>query len=519
MSTSSPRHHTLLIAALALLLYAGTLDNAFVFDDHTAIRDNPLVHRTDPIEIFTTDYWSGYHADRSGLYRPLTTLSYALQYQLFGPDPFSYHLLNILLHALTALLLYRLVLDLMPKPAPALAAALLFTAHPAISEAICAAVGRADLLATTLVLTALILHQRRKNTAAALAFIGALLCKESALVAPALFLLTDVFQYRTFSRKRYSRPYLLYAALTLAYLTWRYSVLGTLGPGAIDRLDNPLIELAPGLRLLNALVLVGRYTGLLVLPAQLSADYSYAALPLATEFVSPHLALVLLSLVLLPIALVYTWRRHPWLCFGLAWALLALAPVANILLPIGTIMAERLLYLPAIGFCIGLAATLQKTRHNTLILIVLLALLSLRTSIRVADWQDGHSLFTSATQTYPNSARAWRALGKAQLERGADQQGQAALNKALDILPDYYEVFNDLGAYHLAQGQYERALGHLEASLRIDKNYPPTWLNLGLAFYHLRRVPEARQAFAQALRLNPHYPQARQNLDHLAAQK
>ena len=143
MSTSSPRHHTPLIAALALLLYAGTLDNAFVLDDHTAIRDNPLVHRADPIEIFTSDYWSGYHADHSGLYRPLTTLSYALQYRLCGPDPFSYHLVNILLHTLTTLLLYRLVRNLIGQSAPALAATLLFAVHPAISEAVCAAVGRA----------------------------------------------------------------------------------------------------------------------------------------------------------------------------------------------------------------------------------------------------------------------------------------------------------------------------------------------------------------------------------------
>ena len=109
------RHHPLLIAALTLLLYAGTLNNAFVLDDHAAIRDNPIVHRAALSEIFTTDYWSGYHSDRSGLYRPLTILSYALQYRLGGDAPFGYHLLNILLHTTTGLLLYRLVVDLTKK--------------------------------------------------------------------------------------------------------------------------------------------------------------------------------------------------------------------------------------------------------------------------------------------------------------------------------------------------------------------------------------------------------------------
>lgn len=516
MHILTPRHHPYLIAALALLLYVGTLYNDFVFDDHATIRDNPIVHRADLSEIFTTDYWSGYHTDHSGLYRPLTILSYAWQYQLSGYAPFSYHLLNIFLHAATALLLYRLTLDLMRKPDLALAAALLFAAHPALSEAVCATVGRADLLAAALSLIALILHLRRKTIGAVCGLCLALLCKESAIVTLVLFPLVDVFQYRAFSRKSYRRPYLVYLGATLVYLVWRYHVLGALGPSQIDRLDNPLVELDTGLRLLNAAALLGHYLGLLALPTQLSADYSYAALPLATQLLAPHLAWVLLGLGLLSIALAHSWRRHPPLCFGLAWTLLGLAPVANILLPIGTIMAERLLYLPALGFCFGLAALLYKLRRGTLVLIILIALLSLRTISRVADWQDSYTLFTSATQTYPQSARAWRALGKAHLERGEDQQGQAALNHALDILPDYYEVYNDLGAYYIQTAQYDQALGNLEASLRINSKFPPTWLNMGLAFYHLQRKPEARQALEQALRLAPHYAQAIYNLGVLS---
>jgi len=302
----------------------------------------------------------------------------------------------------------------------------------------------------------------------------------------------------------------------MAYLAWRYSVLSTLGPTEIDRLDNPLVELDPDLRLLNATALLGHYLGLLVLPALLSADYSYAALPLTKQLISPLLALVVFGLVLLSIVLIYTWRRQPWFCFGLIWALLALAPVANILLPIGTIMAERLLYLPTMGFCIGLAILLEKMPRSSLVLFAFIVLLSLRTALRVADWQDSYTLFSSTTQAYPKNARAWRVLGHSHFERGEQPQGRAALNKALAILPDYYEVFNDLGSHYLQQKQYDRALGNLEASLRIDSDYPPTWLNLGLAFYHLQRKAEAGQAFTNALRLDPHFDQACYNLGVLA---
>ena len=514
---STARYNGPLVAAIALLLYTGTVDNAFVLDDRATIADNPVVHRGDLDEIFTADYWAGYHADHSGLYRPLTTLSYALQYRFLGATPYSYHLVNILLHVLAALLLYRLIYYLISNAALALYAALLFATHPALSEAVCSAVGRADLMAATLVIAALILHLRDQIAPAGVVYLAALLCKESAIVAPVLLLLVNVFQYRTFSQKRYSRPYLVYGALTLVYLGWRYYVLGALGPTSINGLDNPLVTLTPSLRLLNALAILGRYLGLLVLPTRLSADYSHAALPLAQQFFSWSLALVCAGLIIVAIILYYTWHRQPWACCGLAWTLLALAPVANILLPIGTIMAERLLYLPAMGFCFALAVLLCKMPRS--VFIVLLALLSLRTTIRVGDWRDNHALFARAVASYPQSARAWRGLGKAHLERGENQQGYQALNKAIAIFPDYYEVYNDLGAYHIKHGQYQRALGNLEAALRIDRKYPPTWFNLGLAFYHLQRHAEARQAFAQALRLSPDYHLARHNITLLDAQK
>ena len=516
MHIPSPHHHLILVATLALVVYSGTLDNDFIRDDYAAIRDNPIVQRANLSEILTSDYWAGHHNDRSGLFRPLTTLSYALQHQLFGHTPFSYHLINILLHALTALLLYRLVLDLTHQPNPALAAALLFAVHPALSETVCSAVGRAGLQAASLSLTTLILHLRRRPFAATIALFLSLLCKESTIVTPGLVLLIDVFQYRTFSRKSYRKPYLIYVGATIAYLAWRYSILSTLGPTAIDRLDNPLVELDPDLRLLNATALLGHYLGLLVLPALLSADYSYSALPLTKQFISPLLALVVFGIGLLSIVLIYTWRRQPWVCFGLIWILLALAPVANILLPIGTIMAERLLYLPTMGFCIGLAILLEKVPRSSLVLCAFIVLLALRTALRVADWQDSYTLFSSTTQAYPQNARAWRILGQSYFERGEQAQGRAALNKALAILPDYYEVFNDLGSHYLQQKQYERALGNLESSLRIDSDYPPTWLNLGLAFYHLQRRTEAGQAFTKALQLDPHFDQACYNLGVLA---
>ena len=522
----SHRLRQLLIFTFAALLYGGTLKNDFVLDDRSAICDNPVVHRGDLGEIFTTDYWAGFHGDRSGLYRPLPVLTFAINYRLSGADPLPYHLINLLLHAAAALLLYHFCLRCTRSPQPAWWSALLFTAHPVQSEAVAGLVGRADLMATLFALLALCQHLRARHSqsrraylTAGLALATALLSKESAIALPALFLLADLFQYRTFPEKCYRKnrlhlagPHLLYAGVVLLYLAWRWHLLGGLGVPAIDRLDNPLVTLSLPLRLLNATAILFRYLGLLLLPVQLSADYSFAALPLAQQLWSVDLLLVTLGLIGLIGLLWTTWRSAPWVAFGLTWILLGLAPVANILLPIGTIMAERLLYLPAAGFAFALASLLTHRRFSPPALQVcfclLLSLYAGATINRSRTWSDDFTLFERTVQIRPGSARAWRAFGKAALERSQDQLGLSALQKALQILPDYGEVYDDLGSYYFARKEYGKALEFYVTALKIRTDYPHIWLNLGLTRYRLGDRQAARKAMERAVALDPGYAKA-----------
>ena len=526
----SHRLRQLLIFAVAALLYAGTLRNDFVLDDRSAIRDNPIVHRGDLLEIFTTDYWAGFHDDRSGLYRPLPILTFAINYQLSGADPLSYHLINLLLHAAAALLLYHFCLRCTRSPHLSWWSALLFAAHPAQSEAVAGLVGRADLMATLFTLLALCRHlqarhsqSRKAYLTAGMALTTALLSKESAIVLPALFLLTDLFQYRAFPEKRYRKdalhlaaPHLLYTGILLLYLAWHWHLLGGLGVPAIDRLDNPLVALSLPLRLLNATQILFRYLGLLLLPVQLSADYSFAALSLTRQLWSVDLLLVSLGLLVLIGLLWATWRSAPWTAFGLAWILLALAPVANILLPIGTIMAERLLYLPTAGFALALASLLAHRRFYRPALQIccylLLFLYASATITRTRDWRDDFTLFERTVQVRPGSARAWRAFGKAALERNQDQRGLSALQKALQILPDYGEVYDDLGSYYFAHEEYRKALEFYATALKIRNDYPHIWLNLGLTRYRLGDRQAARKAMEKAIALDPGYAKAHYDL-------
>ncbi len=513
---------------LPALLYAVTLENGFVLDDKAAIRDNPIVHRGNIAEIFTSDYWAGFHNDRSGLYRPLTVLSFALNYFLSGTVPTLYHLLNLLLHSTTALLLYVFCRICSRRRDLALISALLFATHPIQTECVAGLVGRADILAALFCLLALCLHLQRSRWSylgAGLAMIAALLSKESAVVLPALFLLADLFQYRAFSEKCYGRVYLFYACLVLAYLVWRRHVLGDLTIALIDPLDNPLITLPWPLRLLNAGEILFRYLGQLLLPISLAADYSYAALPMTLRLWSLELGLVVAGLGVGVLLLYFSWRWAPWTAFGLSWIFICLAPVANIFLPIGTIMAERLLYLPSMGYAIAVAALFGalRRRHPPALFWslfgILIALYCCKTFVRCGDWRNNYTLFNQTVQAQPGSARAWRGLAKAAVEQGKDHLALSSWHKALEILPDYYEVHNDLAAFYLAREEYKLAQENISRCLEIRPDYPLAWFNLGLIYYHLGQAKAAGDALERALILDPQYARACYNLGVIALEE
>jgi protein O-mannosyl-transferase len=518
------------ILATTLLLYGNTLGYDFAFDDLGLVRDNPLVHRFDLIEIATSDYWAGYHSDRSGLYRPLTVLSFAALHAGGGGTPFLQHLANVLVHGANAVLLYLLFSSLANHRLAA-ATALIFACHPALSEAVAGIAGRADLLAVFFGLAALLAHTRPDRGKAtglwvATLFGVALLCKESAVVLLGLLPLTDVIQYRLFSRKIHWIPHLAYAATLGVYLVWRYYILGALTLSDVDMLDNPLVSLSPHLQTANALALLWRYIGLLLLPWHLSADYSFAALPLSAHISDPALISPILATAALAFAIIRWWRSAPLPAFGLVWFFIGIAPVANVLFPIGTVMAERLLYLPAIGFALllawGLAQLSRSFSERVAItaLILLLASYAERTHRRNLDWQNEYTLFSSAVHTQPNSARAWRGLGNAAAAKSPKEAlALSAWHRALEIYPAYYEVHNDLGAFYYAQDDIQAAHRQWETCIEQGPAYAPCWFNAGLARYRLGRQDDAIAALQRALTLDPGYIAAYYNLGVMLLEK
>jgi hypothetical protein len=499
------------VIVVAFAAFAGTLAGGFVFDDVWIVRENPRVRDLARIgEILTTPYWG---ETASGLYRPVTLATFAVNHALHGLDAFGYHAVNVLLHAAVSLLVFRLARRWLPRGA-AFGAALLFAVHPVHVEAVAGIVGRSDLLAAFFLLGALLTAvpggsgERRKGgmgrwVAVSVLFALALGSKEIALAGLPLYLVLEAARGRGDRRTVAARAVWL-LILTAGFLALKAAVTGSLGISreATDLVDNPLAHLPADERVLSAVRVLGGYAGLLLFPIRLSYDRSFDQIPVVE---TPWNAGFLVSAVLVIAVLVATgaaWRRSRAGFVGLAWLALAMLPVSNLLVPIGTIFAERLLYLPSVGFALAAAAALSRLapggagsdragggnrRRIGFLAAAILVLLAVRTVDRCTDWTSVDALYESGASIAPRSARTRCELGKLLYNRSLEASSVRS-RRALE----------------------DRAIAELEAGVAIAPRFDPV-ARIALGYLYERRFRErdAARQFARAAEIAPRLPEAR----------
>jgi tetratricopeptide (TPR) repeat protein len=558
----------LLVVLLAVLAYAPTLGNGFAFDDTFIIGHNKLITSLRHLpRMFTTEYWGTVQRPdlavyvSTNLYRPLVILSLALNYAVGGLNPLGYHAVNIGLHTGVSLAVYAVGRSFFLSPAGATVAAALFAVHPLHTEAVTMIVGRAELLMSLGVLLALWGH-RRTGVIARLgslaAFGGALLAKEQAVVLPALLILYDLHaglrglrppEGAALVRRSFLRV-LPYVGLLAAYLVLRAWVLGWAPAPAPAFQDNPLAHVPLDIRLPSALAVAGRYLLLCFWPSPLSPDYSYAQLPLVTwPFATPRALVLVVVATGLQRPLAFTTPAFSWVVVlgVLFWGgLLALAfrsfrrgngaagcaialtvftflPASNLLVPIGTMMGERLFYLPSVGLCwlagMGWQRVMARSPSPHLrraggaafgILLLVLMVLTARYS-RV--WRNNLTLYSYAVQVAPRSAKMRLNLA-VELLRIEDRREEAIvhLQRAIQINPVSPELWDTMGIAYLNGERWEFAVAAFQKAVAVDPGYWLSHKQLGLAYTALGRWDDAMAAFRRAVALKPDLAEAHKNL-------
>jgi tetratricopeptide (TPR) repeat protein len=526
-----------LAALAAVLLHLPALRNDFVFDDRGVLLQNPLLAdvRSAP-RLLSAPYWNA-PGLTGGLYRPATTLTFALDRALAGGFRSAwFHATNILWHALVTGLLVLLALQMALPLWAALLAGLLFAVHPVHVEAIAGIVGRAELIAAAGVLGALLCAagaRRREGRPGTLAAAGAIACgftallaKESAFVLPAIAWLYD----RAFPPPRPRRGRTLVfgglAAVAMA-IGLRAHALGGLRSAPIPFVDNPAASAGPVLGRVAALSVVPRMARLLVWPHPLSADYSYAQIALPSGPFDPGVLLGAVIAVGLPAAGILALRRQPALGFSLLLIPVSLLLTCNLVVFVGTLLAERLLYLPSAGVCLAAAvfaaeaASARGARTGVLragvfaIVAVAFALGAWQSFTRLADWRDDFSLYASAAQVSPKSTRIRYNLGNAWLRRGRFREAEAEYRQALAIYPEFADARGNLGLALLQQGRAKEALGPLEDAARRQPRNPEVRVNLGSARRVLGDPAGARREFEAAIALSDNAASGWNNLGSL----
>jgi tetratricopeptide (TPR) repeat protein len=445
------------------------------------------------------------------LYRPFTTFSYLFNYAVLGDgeQPSGYHSINVLLHLGNVLLAYALARRLVRRFWPAVFIASLWAVHPVLTESVTNIVGRADLLAAMGVLSGFLMYLKSTEATgwargaglAGLAIVTTIgvFSKESAIAILPLIVLYELAWWKGRPKHQAFALGCIATALPIAVMLFRRSmVLAASPPAEFPFTDNPIVGADWWTGRLTAIKVIARYLWLTIWPAKLSVDYSYNQIPLAHAAPEDWLAYAVVSAAAIGAVLLYRWNRT---CFFLAcFAFLNFVPASNLFFPIGTIMADRLLYLPSFGLlgCLVLAiyAASESPKMKAVppvALCLITAGFAVRTWVRNQDWKTELTIAAADVRVSPNSVKLHRLLAASLFESDhahsnidqviAEQDKSVALLDSLPAALSSTDVYRQAGYYYLLKGDqarghdraqdapaaYQRALQDLQRSVSIDQ--------------------------------------------------
>lgn len=483
----TPRRAVWISAALACAVYATALRNGWALDDYGLVARNPAAHSISAaVRAAFSPYWPPQGDYSGGLYRPLVTLTYALDWAISGGAEWWFHLANVVLHALATALVVLVALRWL-QPLGALAAGVVFAVHPVHVEAVANVAGRSEILAT-LGLLAAVLCARRYRTAdppvrtrwlalTLLTTAAALGSKEHAVVALGI-LGVDHWLDRpaTATRSGPGDLYLAVAALTVAWLfIWR-AVAGPLVAGAAF---IPLRDLPADQRLAAVIPAQLDALRLLVWPFDLSPDYSPQVIPVRTAWSLAATVAAVASSALLALAVALR-RRAPAVAFGILAGAATYLPTSNLLFASGVMLAERALYFAALApaLAAGWLTTWAVERLRVTIpaaltaLAVVASVFAMRTMTRVPFWRDSRSVVVDGFAEHPENFSAHIRLAEALEQSGDSARALAHYLVAAELYDRYSFVPVRAGRLALALGRTELALALGRRARALDPTHP-----------------------------------------------
>lgn len=483
-------------ALAAIVVFCVALKGTYIYDDCFIVAADTRVSHPSQWGKYWTE---GYFPDGvDNLYRPLTSMSFALQWWINGDRPWAFHLVNVLLYGACAAAVAELARR-MGGGTVAYVAGLLFAVHPIHTEVVAGVVGRADLLCTLTFLGALILMAGgaltiRRVLAIFVCCVISLLSKEQGLLLPLVLLLFGVCGRTTIVGRwprladfrlagRRSGRAVQWLALLLCwtwagYLIFRERVLPMeWDRSLLDWTQNPMIRARGWSIWLMPIEMLGRYVQLLIVPWKLSIDYGGRVIGWVVHGGDPYLYLGLGAIVMWVVLVIVAWRRRwgmPLFC--LLMAALTWGMVSNLGVYIGTNFGERLMFLPSVFFLILAAMAMSRLPRRALapLLAGLLVLGSLRSVTYARRWNNRLAFYEYSLKNQPKSVRCYLLVGMELMQQGKLEQAADVMQRAKGVEPDYWAVWT--GAFDIAIKRHrpDEAQVDLDKAWKIVPN--PTFL-------------------------------------------
>jgi len=520
-------------------IYSQIQDHEFInYDDNKYVTESSLVQagltNENIIQVFTTTHFGGWI--------PITSISYMLDYQLYGLNPKGFLLTNLFFHIANSLLLFLILFRMTGAIWQSAFVAVVFALHPLNVESVAWVAERKNVLSTFFLLLTIWAYTRyaekpttNRYSLVFLFFTLGLMSKPMLVTLPFVLLLMDYWPLRRLkfeqerggneiSEKNTARRSevfrLVREKIPLFLLATGAGIVTFIvvkGGGAFQSVET--ISLSA--RLTNAMVSYLEYLGKMIWPRGLSILYPHPgnALPLWQGILC---GMVLVGITIISIRLI---KKAPYFAVGWFWYLGTLVPVIGIVQTGAQAMADRFTYIPLIGVFIivawGVPELISKWRHKEKVLSVsagiIIFTLLITTWKQASHWKNSITVFKHAIRVtdkkYPGFSIVHNNLGRVLFAKQKNEEAISHFKMAIKLKPDYANAHYNLGSALFAKQKNEEAISHYKMAIKLKPDYADAYNNLGAVLFHAKMTEEAIDYFKEAIRIRPGLAAAQKNLE------
>lgn len=510
--------------------------NQFVHDDTPAIvRNKDVQGQTSIKDLLLNDYWGKPMSDPSShkSYRPLTVLTFRLNRLIFGRSPISFHMVNILLHLFMVDRIYEFLIGVKVKNQTSMIAAILFGLHPIHSEAVANCVGRAEVISSHLVLSAII-HRDQPLISGIFTFL-AMMSKETGVMCLLILIAIEIISLFREKDENSSVEDRFWDLVTTKVVVWMgffiafASVRLLLLQGTypiFKPADNPAAFAPDKLsRITTKIYYWFVHYWLLFCPSNLSYDWAFGSIPVIRSLADGRLLSIVSFFIFVGLlgfwslfglfpekyrkfSITTTFTKIGYSGFiSILLLFLPFVPCMNLFVTVGFAVAERVMYIPSIGYSILIALGIEKLIHRfdsckkIIQIITFISLVSFGTknAFRNHAWKNRENLFSSGLTVHRTNAKMFYNLGNFYFKDDQFFEAKLLFNESLRLHPQYASAFNNLGSIVEDEGSegLKKAEMYYRKAMQINKHNP-------IAFTNLARILTIQGDYKEAVKVLLH---------------